>query len=218
METNFTGGAAEVKRTFINHVFSTTEEGKAELLNVIQYVILAIVPVVVLNKTIQRWVPDADTEKSSLEITIEILLQLIVIFVGIVLVHRMITYVPTYSGFKYEHLNITNVVLAFLIIVISMQSKIGVKTNILLERLYELWNGPAAPAKAVAAAAGASASDKYDAVAQRMQPFVQHKKDDGPTGADMRGSSNGGGLFSGGSHEPAPANGVLGGSFGAMFT
>jgi hypothetical protein len=33
-----TGGAPEYKKTFFNHVFSTTEEGKAELLNIIQYI------------------------------------------------------------------------------------------------------------------------------------------------------------------------------------
>lgn len=34
------GGAANnnpQKKTFLNHVFSTTEEGKAEILNVVQY-------------------------------------------------------------------------------------------------------------------------------------------------------------------------------------
>ena len=34
METIYTGG--EVRKTFVSHVFSTSEEGKAELLNVAQ--------------------------------------------------------------------------------------------------------------------------------------------------------------------------------------
>ena len=29
-------------RTFLSHVFSTTEEGKAEVMNVVQYAVLAL--------------------------------------------------------------------------------------------------------------------------------------------------------------------------------
>lgn len=130
------------KKTFFSHVFSTTEEGKSELINVVQYSFLGVIPIVILNKLIQRFIPDADPDKSSVEITIEILLQLIVMFCGIVIIHRIITYIPTYSGFKYENLVLTNVILAFLIIVLSIQTKLGIKVNILFDRLMELWNGP----------------------------------------------------------------------------
>ena len=103
------------KNTFLGHVFSSSEEGKAEFLNVVQYSLLAVVPVVGLNKSIQRFIPEADTEKSSLELLVEIFIQLVVMFCGIILIHRVITYIPTYSGFKYEHLTLTNVILAFLV-------------------------------------------------------------------------------------------------------
>jgi hypothetical protein len=129
------------KKTFFNHVFSTTEEGYAELLNVSQYAILGVVPVIALNKMIQRFIPEADSEKSTLEITFEIFMQLIIMFCGVVVIHRIITYVPTYSGFKYDNLSLTNVILAFLIIVLSIQTKMGIKVNILVDRVYELWNG-----------------------------------------------------------------------------
>ena len=63
-------------------------------------------------------------------------------FVGIIHIHRVITYIPTYSGFKYDNLNLTNVILAFLVIVLSIQTKLGLKVNILIDRGMELWNGP----------------------------------------------------------------------------
>ena len=129
------------KKTFLSHVFSTSEEGKAEIINVVQYSILAVIPVVILNKIIQRFVPESDTEKSSLEILIEIFIQLVVMFCGIIVIHRIITYIPTYSGFKYESLALTNVILAFLIIVLSIQTKIGIKVNIIVDRVNNLWNG-----------------------------------------------------------------------------
>jgi hypothetical protein len=62
-------------------------------------------------------------------------------FIGIILIHRIISYIPTYSGFKYENLTLTNVILAFLVIVLSIQTKLGIKVNILVDRLDEMWNG-----------------------------------------------------------------------------
>ena len=130
------------KKTFFNHVFSTTEEGKAEIMNVTQYSLLGVIPIVLLNKLIQRFVPEADTDKSTIEILIEVLIQLVVMFVGIIIIHRVITYIPTYSEFKYESLTLTNVILAFLILVLSIQTKIGIKVNILVDRVMETWSGP----------------------------------------------------------------------------
>jgi len=135
------------KKTFLSHVFSTTEEGKAEVLNVVQYSLFGVIPVVILNKLIQRFIPEADPDKSTLELLAEIFIQLIVMFCGIIVIHRVITYFPTYSGFKYENLMLTNVILAFLIIVLSIQTKLGIKVNILVDRVSELWNGTSATDK-----------------------------------------------------------------------
>ena len=68
------------RKSFLSHVFSTTEEGKGELMNVVQYSCLGIIPIVVLNKLVQRFVPEADPEKSSLELAIEVFLQVIIMF------------------------------------------------------------------------------------------------------------------------------------------
>jgi hypothetical protein len=135
--------AQEKKETsFINHVFSNSDEEKAEMLNVVQYGLLAIIPVIVLNKLIHRFIPEADPDKSSLELLVEMAVQIVLIFVGLILIHRIITFIPTYSGFKYENLTLTNIILAFLVIVLSIQSKLGLKGNILFDRVMILWNGP----------------------------------------------------------------------------
>ena len=135
------GGSESGQKTFFTHVFDMSQEGNGEIMNVTQYAVLGVIPVLVLNKLIQRFAPEADPESSSIELAVEVLLQIIVMFVGIVFIHRVITYVPTYSGFRYEHLTITNVILAFLIIVLSLQTKLGIKVNILYDRLLDLWNG-----------------------------------------------------------------------------
>jgi len=139
-----TSGAS---KTFLSHVFNSTEEGKGEILNVAQYALLAIIPIIMLNKSIQHFIPEADPEKSSLELTAEIVFQVVIIFCGLVLIHRIITYIPTYSGFKYDDLSLTNSILAFLLILLSIQTKLGIKVNILYDRVIELWNGPSIPAK-----------------------------------------------------------------------
>ena len=214
------GGAANnnsQKKTFFNHVFSTTEEGKAEILNVVQYSLLGVIPIVLLNKLIQRFIPEADSEKSSLEILAEILIQLIVMFCGIVLIHRIITYIPTYSEFKYESFTLTNVILAFLIIVLSIQTKLGIKVNILVDRLADLWNGTSSedenPKKKKNVRISQPVSRQADYL-EPMQsemlpaPIVQSRQASPPQQAQAPQQD----YFT-----PMAANSLLGGSFGAMF-
>lgn len=129
------------QKSFMTHVFSTTDDGKAEVFNVIQYAVIGVIPVIILNKLIQRFIPECDLDKSSLELLVEIFLQILIMFCGIIIIHRIITYIPTYSGFKYEAMNLTNVILAFLVIILSIQSKLGLKTNVIYDRLLILWNG-----------------------------------------------------------------------------
>lgn len=221
-------GATEVgKRTFFSHVFDMSTESNAEIMNVSQYAILGIIPVLVLNKLIQKFIPEADPDKSSVELVIEVFLQTIIMFVGIMFIHRVVTYVPTYSGFKYEHLTLTNVVLAFLIIVLSLQTKLGIKMNILYDRLMDLWNG-------------GSSDDRKAGVRSKVRvgdSVLSHN----PSQADHLDGGSGGILFPpapvvqnkpnssydfmmrGGAQAPqapvgpAPANSILGGSGFGLF-
>jgi hypothetical protein len=131
----------ESNKGFFKHVFNFDDDSKSEILNTLQYILLAIIPVVILNKTIGRYVPEADDKKGSIEITAEILIQIIVTFLGLLIVHRIITYVPTYSNTKYPDFHIIFIVLAILMITMSLQTKLGEKVSILVDRISELWNG-----------------------------------------------------------------------------
>jgi hypothetical protein len=130
------------KPGFLKHVFNFDEASKAEMLNIVQYGVLALIPVVILNKLMQRYVPEADDEKGSIEISAEILAQIVAMFLVILIIHRMVTFVPTYSGEKYVDFSITNIILAMLVIILSLQTKLGEKVSILVDRLIELWDGP----------------------------------------------------------------------------
>jgi len=131
----------ESNKGFFKHVFNFDDDSKSEILNTLQYILIAIIPVVILNKTIGRYVPEADDKKGSVEITAEILIQIIVTFLGLLIIHRIITYVPTYSNTKYPDFNIIFIVLAILMITMSLQTKLGEKVSILVDRISELWNG-----------------------------------------------------------------------------
>jgi hypothetical protein len=128
-------------RGFLKHVFNFNDESKSEIMNIIQYATLAIIPVVILNKGMQRFVPEADDEKGNIEILAEILGQVIVMFLGILLIHRIITYLPTYSGDKYLDFSVTNIILATLVIILSLQTKLGEKVSIIVDRVVQLWEG-----------------------------------------------------------------------------
>ena len=219
------------KKTFFNHVFSQTEDGKAEILNVVQYSILGVIPVLVLNKLIQRFIPEADPEKSTLELLVEIFIQLIVMFCGIIIIHRVITYLPTYSGFKYENLTLTNVILAFLIIVLSIQTKLGIKVNILFDRANDLWNGTSSNDSKENVKKGLrvnkpvsrhtpSQADYLDNSQTQNSifppaPVATTRQSNGMDSYDTmmgRPSMDGGAMMG-----PMAANSLLGGSFGSSF-
>jgi len=130
------------KPGFFKHVFNFDEASKAEMLNIVQYGVLALIPVVILNKLMQRYVPEADDEKGSIEISAEVLAQIVAMFLVMLIIHRMVTFVPTYSGEKYVDFSITNIILAMLVVILSLQTKLGEKVSILVDRLIELWEGP----------------------------------------------------------------------------
>lgn len=126
---------------FFKQVFSLDEDAKHDLLNIIQYAILAIIPIIIINKTMQNYVPEADEEKSNIEITFEVLLQTLVMFIALFFINRIVCYIPTYSGSKYPDFKIIYIILAVLMITLSLQTKLGEKVGILTDRVIELWNG-----------------------------------------------------------------------------
>lgn len=127
--------------SFFKHVFNFDDDSKSTILNLLQYSLIAIIPIVILNKSMQQYIPEADNKKSSLEISAEVLIQIIVMFIGLFLINRVVTYIPTYSGAKYPEIQIIYIVLAVLMITLSLQTKLGEKVSILVDRVIELWNG-----------------------------------------------------------------------------
>ena len=129
---------------FFKHVFNFEKESKVEYMNILQYSALGIVPIVLLNKAIHSFIPEVDNKKGNIEILAEVLGQIVLMFIGIIFIHRTITYIPTYSGEDYGNYNMIQIILPFFMIVLSIQSKLGEKTNILHKRIKNMVQGKSA--------------------------------------------------------------------------
>jgi len=227
--------------SFFKHVFNFDDDSKSEILNILQYSLIAIIPVVILNKTMQKYVPESDDKKGSLEITAEVVIQIIVMFIGLLIIHRIITYIPTYSGANYPDFHVVYIILAVLMVTMSLQTKLGEKVSILVDRVLELWNGKPdnkkkqgkngavkvsqpisgqQPTGGYTDGTAISSLPNYDTQAQGTMPAQQlpnydamYRKDTTP----LVGAASPGGAEGMMTMEPMAANAVLGGSFGSSW-
>lgn len=129
------------QKNFFNHVFDFDKESQNDILNSLQYVLLAIIPTIILNKCVQKIIPSTNEEKGNVEILAEILGQIVFMFLGFILIHRLITYFPTWSKSDYKDVNLIGIAIVFLSLILTIQSKVGTKTNILLDRVFDYWEG-----------------------------------------------------------------------------
>ena len=188
---------------FIKYVFKFDEPEKAVIMNIIQYTILAIIPLVLVLKGIKHFIPEADEDKGSLVLLTEVIGQLVVMFLSLYLVNRGVTFVPTYSGIGYGDINLINVVLAVLMISLTINSKLGEKVQILVDRAYEMYEGK--PQKN-----NKSMTNEYSLPQMPKSPDFDNMY--GGQQTPMVGASQ----PSMNVMEPMAANDALGGNFGAF--
>ena len=126
---------------FFSYVFNFDHDNKMDIMNMLQYTLLAIIPILLLLKGIKHVVPEEDESKGSLEIVAESVGQIVLIMMGIWFINKIIRYIPTYSGENYHKFNNINFILPFVVILATMQTKLGAKLNILIDRVADLWHG-----------------------------------------------------------------------------
>jgi len=120
--------------SFLSHMTTVTTLEKNELLNVFQYVLLVIIPLALFLKFMKEYIPPDSASKSSMEITVEVVVQLCLIFTVFWLIHKVILYIPTYSTVPYEKLNLIQLVMPVVFLLFCMKSSISEKVSILLDR------------------------------------------------------------------------------------
>ena len=67
--------------SFVSYITTITPVEKNELLNVFQYILLSLIPLVLFLKFMKEYMPCENPTKSSIEITTEVTIQLFLIFV-----------------------------------------------------------------------------------------------------------------------------------------
>lgn len=127
-------GGDEGSKSFFNYMISLNPNEKNDLLNMIQYSVLAIIPIIIVLKLMKKYIPSENDKKASIEILIELVLQLIIIFASFWFINRLISFIPTYSTAPYPHFNIIQLILPVIFILFSMNSTISEKATILLNR------------------------------------------------------------------------------------
>ena len=133
MEDEIIRGGAKTE-SFLGYMTTVTILEKNELLNVFQYILLVIIPLVLFLKFMKDYIPPESASKSSIEIATEVVIQLFLIFVVFWLIHKVVMYIPTYSTVPYEKLNLIQIALPVLFLLFCMKSSISEKLSVLLDR------------------------------------------------------------------------------------
>tara|TARA_B100000795_G_C22796751_1_gene439722 strand:- start:2159 stop:2845 length:687 start_codon:yes stop_codon:yes gene_type:complete len=129
------------KGGFLQHVFNFDEDTKKYLINTTQYITLSLGPIIILNKLLDDLLTDFDDTKGNVELLIEILGQITALITGAFFIHRLITYIPTYTGTGYENINLFSIIISLGLCIYNSKSSLGLKMQLLGERFGELWNG-----------------------------------------------------------------------------
>ena len=226
--------------SLFTHLFDFEGDKKADILNVLQYSLIAFIPLILLNKAVKHFIPEATDEKGSVEIIAEVIAQIVLILLGLILIDRFCTYFKTYSGVDYPYHSVLFFCLGPLLVLLSIQSKLGEKVAILSDRLMEFFGKGDDGKKKKSKNSGGNGGNSYLVNPQsgtKYAPDVQmtslpvQQPTQGTTRIDsipnaisqslensfmqMPSQSDiGGGLGMG---EPMAANSLLGGSFGSSW-
>jgi len=233
--------------SLLGHLFTFNNEYKHDIFNILQYSFISLIPCVLLNKIIQYNIPDATTDKGSVEIILEIIIQLFILLTGLWFIDRFTTYFNPYSNTPYPKHSVLFFSLGLLIILISIQSKLGEKINILYDRVLTQINGSAPSVSHqkhkqtipdVQILGNTNTNSHMDTTnisnlpvinqslqstpIQLQQSYTNMSSNLGNMGVGGNGSSGSGRNSSQYetpifSDEPMPANGLMGGSFGSAW-
>ena len=129
------------KDGFFKYIFNFEDENKAILLNLFQYSFISIPLIILVLKVINYYTPEEDENKGNLEICLEIIISISSLLIAIWFINKIIRYIPTYSEVDYKPFNETNFILPLFIILFTIQTKLGTKINILVERMLDMIEG-----------------------------------------------------------------------------
>tara|TARA_Y100000768_G_scaffold293297_1_gene227195 strand:- start:5832 stop:6536 length:705 start_codon:yes stop_codon:yes gene_type:complete len=121
--------------SFVEYITSFTSKEKSQLLNLIQYGGLSVLPLLIILKLMKIYIPDDDPFKPTTEILFEIVIQIITIIVALFITHKIILYFPTYSNLDYDNFSLLSTLLPLFFLMFTLDTKFSNKLNTLFDRL-----------------------------------------------------------------------------------
>jgi hypothetical protein len=132
IDDSFIGGSTQ--GSFVSYMFSMTDGEKVELINMFQYIILAIIPIILIVKLMKNYIPPVNSTKGSVEVAVELIVQLVVLVSFFFLIHKLILFIPTYTKQNYPSIQFFPILLPLLFILFTLDKNMGEKGQLLLQR------------------------------------------------------------------------------------
>ena len=109
-EEPFIGGGVMKKSSFVEYITTITSRDKSQILNLLQYGGLTIIPILIILKCMKLYEPTLNTFKSSTEIILD-------------------------SNVEYEHISLLSGILPLFFLMFTLDTKVSEKLSILFDRL-----------------------------------------------------------------------------------
>ncbi|MDA9298833.1 hypothetical protein N9P79_00540 [Crocinitomicaceae bacterium] len=127
---------------FVSKVFSIDADSKASLMNGVQYIVLAIIPVAIVDSIMKKLFTESNPHtKGSIELLAEVLGQAVMTILLLFCVHKIIIAIPTYSGASMNRINYTTLALGLLMGFFALNHQIAGKMGVIFERVNDMWEG-----------------------------------------------------------------------------
>lgn len=123
---------------FFSYVFKLSRFKQEDLMNITQYTILSIVPVLLFVYFTKKYFPLVDDTDSSIYIFLITFFELVFMMTGIFFIDRIVNFIPTYSGKYYEPINLTTIVIIFVLFMLIINAGFRERTTVLLNR-FDQW-------------------------------------------------------------------------------
>ena len=132
------GGSSE-NTSFMTYMTSFSSKEQSQVLNLLQYGGLCIIPLLALLKLMKAYIPNEPSQlKPTTELIIEVVLQLTVIIVAFFFIHKMVVYLPTYSQQEYDSYSLMSGIIPLFFLMFTLDTKISEKMNTLFDRLLSV--------------------------------------------------------------------------------
>lgn len=132
----------ETPKGFVSKVLELDTDTKNGLMNGIQYIVCAIIPVAIVDMIIKNIFSMKDpSTRGSVELLAEVLGEAVITLVLLFIVHKIIIAIPTYTGTPMNLINYSTLSLVFLISTFALNHGMKDKMTTIFNRLKASWDG-----------------------------------------------------------------------------